>query len=114
MKKIIITETQLNMVINNVINEQNWNEQPSVKTQMMTVKPKGGQYRFSKSSYQQIKNDTDFVLVLVQKADTIDSIVRRLNANSVESVLAINDLLKNDPRNLRPGDVIAVNIAPAM
>ena len=38
MKKIIITESQLEMVINTLVNEQdNWNEQPSVYEQLKKV-----------------------------------------------------------------------------
>lgn len=115
MKKIIITESQLEMVINTLVNEQDkWNEQPSVYEQLKKVRPvQNGKYAFSKRMFNEIKNDRDIVLYLVKPNETLESIVKTLGGNSIESTLYVNDMLKNNPQNLRAGDVIAVSLRPA-
>ena len=115
MAKFIITESQLKNIIEKLLNEQsNWYEQPLVSEQLKKVKPlQNGKYCFSKRMYNEIKNDRDIVLHLVKPNETIESIVKSLQGNSVENVLYMNDMLKNNPKNLRAGDVIAVSISPS-
>lgn len=114
MRKIIVTEAQMKYVLDTLISEQNWSNQKSVAEQIKTIKPQSnGKYCFTKSIYQQIKNDNDIKLHLVQPNETIETIVKQYHGNSIENVMSLNNLLKNSPQNLRAGDVIAISLAPA-
>lgn len=130
MRKIVLTESQVKRVIDQLMNEQTaedlaqkrldasfnatWGNPPIVD-QMKKIKPApNGKYCFSQYVLNKyLQGGGSNKLYLVQNGDTIDKIVHKLGANSVENIYAYNDLLKNNPKNLRAGDVIAYSLAPS-
>ncbi|MEY3811770.1 MAG: hypothetical protein RIT11_887 [Pseudomonadota bacterium] len=120
MKKYIFTESQIKMVIDDQINEQMSPEDsfnavynnPKIKDQM-TKYPRNTNFGFSLASLPKVDNDGANVLYQVKSGETIDGIVRRLGANSAESILWSNDKLKNNPKNLQAGMVIIYSKRPS-
>jgi hypothetical protein len=114
MKKYIFTETQLKKVIDNVLSEQMSPavyENPTIPEQMKKIKPgPGGRYAFSSKNLKEFANDHSNRLYVVKKGDTISTIVQNQGANSEYNIYHSNDLLQNNPKNLRVGDVICMSM----
>jgi hypothetical protein len=142
MKKYILTEKQVKTVIDALINEESaalaakntlaeqsdeekyqkkldasynnvW-ANPKVSIQMKKIKPAvNGKYAFSAKKLRELDQDFTNKLYVVKAGDTVDGIVNRLGGNSSENIMYSNDLLQNNPKNLRVGDVIAYSLAPS-
>lgn len=143
MKKYILTEKQVKTVIDALINEESaalaakntlaeqdaedikfqkkqqasydnvW-ANPKVSEQMKKVKPgPNGKYAFSNRKLRELDQDHTNKLYLVKAGDTVDGLVNKLAANSDYNIYASNDMLQNNPKNLRAGDVIAYSLAPS-
>ena len=85
---------------------------PKIREQMKKYPP-NTRFGFSMSSLPKVDIDGANVLYQVKPGDTIDGIVKKLGANSAESILWSNDMLKNDPRRLQAGMVIIYNKRPS-
>ena len=139
MKKYILTEKQVKTVIDTLINEESaakialaeqseedafmkkqkasydnvW-ANPKVSIQMKKIKPAmGGRYAFSAKKLRELDQDFTNKLYVVKSGDTVDGIVNKFGSNSSENIMYSNDLLQNNPKNLRVGDVIAYSLAPS-
>lgn len=139
MKKYILTEKQVKTVIDTLINEESaakialaeqsdedafmkkqdaahknvWGN-AKVSDQMKKIKPAmGGRYAFSTKKLRELDQDRTNKLYVVKVGDTVDGIVNKLGANSSENIMYSNDMLQNNPKNLRVGDVIAYSLAPS-
>ncbi len=135
MKKYIFTESQIKRIIDNQLDEQitraidnrtpeekmaekNRREfegiynNPKIKDQMKKYPPNTN-FGFSLDSLPKVDIDGANVLYQVKPGETIDGIVRRLGANSAESILWSNDKLKNNPKNLQAGMVIIYSKRPS-
>lgn len=130
MKKYIFTESQIKLVIDTQLNEQmNPNEQsgydavygnPTIKDQLLKKKyPTGTKFGFSQSTVEALSNKNSprlshsNVLYQVKQGDTIESIVRKMGANSIDNVLGDNDLLRNNPKAIQPGMIITFSLLPS-
>ena len=119
MKKYIFTESQIKMVIDNQINEQMSPEDsfkavygnPPISQQMK--KYPNGRFAFSLKSVKELDMDRANRLYVVKQGDTISELVRKLGANSEYNILYGNDLLKNNPKALQPGMIIAYSLRPS-
>jgi hypothetical protein len=119
--RYIFTESQIKKIIDNQLVEQTTSAEKSfnnvyanepVSTQKRTVKPQmGGKYAFSNKKLAVLDQDKTYKLHLVRQGETVDSIVRNLGGNGTYNILWANDLLQNNPRNLKAGDVIAFSVA---
>jgi len=131
MKKYVLTESQVKKVIDHLISEQDaedikyqkkqqadWNNvwaNPKVSDQMKKIKPgPNGKYAFSNKKLRELDQDHTNKLYLVKAGDTVDGLVNKLAGNSSYNIYASNDMLQNNPKNLRAGDVIAYSVAPSM
>jgi hypothetical protein len=135
MKKYIFTESQIKRIIDNQLDEQitraidnrtpeekmaekNRREfdgiynNPKIKDQMKKY-PANTNFGFSLESLPKVDIDGANVLYQVKPGETIDGIVKRLGANSAESILWSNDKLKNNPKNLQAGMVIIYSKRPS-
>lgn len=139
MKKYILTEKQVKTVIDTLINEESaakialaeqseedafmkkqdaahknvWGND-KVSIQMKKIKPAmGGRYAFSAKKLRELDQDHTNKLYVVKSGDTVDGIVNKFGSNSSENIMYSNDLLQNNPKNLRVGDVIAYSLAPS-
>ena len=139
MKKYILTEKQVKRVIDTLINEESaakkaLSEQSDeerfqkkqqdsynnvwanakVSDQMKKIKPAmGGRYAFSTKKLRELDQDRTNKLYVVKAGDTVDGIVNKFGSNSSENIMYSNDMLQNNPKNLRVGDVIAYSLAPS-
>lgn len=118
MKKYIVTEEQLKMVIENQMNEQSsdydavYNNPPI--SQQMKKYPAGTKFGFSPKMAEYIsKNFKSNILYQVKPGDTVSGIVEKLGGNSIENVLYDNDLLRNNPKAIQPGMVITLSLLPS-
>jgi hypothetical protein len=142
MKKYILTEKQVKTVIDTLINEESaalaakntlaeqddeaafmkkqdashknvWGN-AKVSDQMKKIKPAmNAKYAFSTKKLRELDQDRTNKLYVVKAGDTVDGIVNKLGGNSSENIMYSNDLLQNNPKNLRVGDVIAYSLAPS-
>jgi hypothetical protein len=130
MKKYILTESQVKKVIDHLISEQDAEDikyqkkqqasynnvwaNPKVSEQMKKVKPgPNGKYAFSNKKLRELDQDFTNKLYVVKSGDTVDGLVNKLAGNSSYNIFASNDMLQNNPKNLRAGDVIAYSVAPS-
>jgi hypothetical protein len=141
MKKYILTEKQVKTVIDTLINEESaasaarktlaeqdddeafmkknddkhkntWGN-AKVSDQMKKIKPAmNGKYAFSAKKLRELDQDRINKLYVVKAGDTVDGIVNKLRLKSSESIMYSNDLLQNNPKNLKAGDVIVYNLIP--
>ncbi len=130
MKKYIFTETQVKKVIDHLVSEQKvpmsaedrlakqnqdsfdsvWNNPPI--SQQMKKFP-NAKFGFSPSKLKELDKDHTNRLYQVKSGDTVGGLVQKLAANSEYNILASNDLLKNNPKALQVGMVIAYSLAPS-
>lgn len=142
MKKYILTEKQVKKVIDTIINEEsktfaankvvseqdseealmknrtkaynNLYDNPKVSEQMKKIKPAaGGRYLFSAKKLRDLDENRSNKLYLVKSGDTVDGIVNKFRMKSNEDIMYFNDMLQNDPKKLKAGDVIVYDLRPS-
>ena len=136
MKKYIFTESQVKKVTDQLINEQMSPEDkfakqqqagfdavynnPTIKEQLAKKKyPAGTKFGFSPAMVDKLSNPKSNwlshsnILYQVKPGDTVGGIVQKMGANSIENVMANNDLFKNNPKAIQPGMVITFSLLPS-
>lgn len=119
MKKYIFTESQIKTIIDSQLNEQMSPEasfnavyaNPPISQQMK--KYPNGKFAFSLKAVKELDMDKTNKLYVVKPGDTISGLVQKLGANSEYNILYGNDLLKNNPKALQPGMIIAYSLRPS-
>ena len=135
MRKIVLTESQVKKVIDQLMSEQTAEDReqkrldasfnavygnPTIKDQLAKKNfPPGTKFGFSPAMVDRLSNPKSKwlshsnILYVVQKGDTIGGIVQKMGGNSVSNVLYDNDLLKNNEKAIQPGMVITLSLLPS-
>lgn len=113
-KVIRLTESDLQRIVNRVIEEQ-MNSLEPIDSQLKKIKPaQGGKYCFGKNKLQELKKnigDGNLKLHLIKKGDTLSG----LSSSSTDPQNIIQDNKFCDlSKMLRAGDVIIYSILPSM
>jgi hypothetical protein len=115
MKKVIkLTESDLQNIVNRVIQEQKNSFEP-IDSQLKKIKPaKGGKYCFGKNKLQELKKnigDRNLKLHLIKPGETLsDFASSSTDTNNIIEDNKFCDLSKM----LRAGDVIIYSVLPSM
>jgi hypothetical protein len=120
MKKYVFTENQIKTIISSQLNEQMFSNSNYDKvynnppiSQQMKKYPKGTKFGFSpKMAAEMSKISKSDILYQVKPGDTVSGIVEKLGGNGIDNIMYSNDLLRNNPKAIQPGMVIALSLLP--
>ena len=135
MRKIVLTESQVKKVIDQLISEQTAEDamqkkldagfnavygNPTIKDQLAKKKfPPGTKFGFSPAMIEKLSNPKSEyyshsnILYQVKPGDTVGGIVQKMGANSIHNFMSCNDLLKNNTKAIQPGMIVTFSLLPS-